>query len=617
MKTDRRKLLRLGALAALSPAFAPALATAQTLPGAAPLLLGHLPARTRMSLDGAWRYILDPFDVAGRKPRARRNFWEDRLESTQTGIIEYEWASSQQMSLPGAWNTAAPELSYYEGPVYFRRTLRAGDRPGRRQFLYFEAVNYSAIVWLDGQEIARHEGGFTPFQVEITGRLGKDVRDHSLVLRADSRHSGETLPALDFDWKNQGGVTRSCWLIEVPQTYIRDSFVRLEGNRLRADVWLGGTAFVGQQVRLSLPELGFTRTMRCDAAGTAHFDAPIPRGLRRWSPAQPTLYALEITIPEDQIADRVGLRSLATRGRELLLNDTPIFLKGISLHEEAFGVAGARVTRESETRALLEAAKALGCNFVRLAHYPHAEAAARIADELGLLVWAEIPVYWEEVAYESPRTMALAKIMLGELIARDRNRASVMFWSVANETPITPARNRFLEALIAHARGLDPTRLLTAALNKNVDVGGVKDGESLISVEDPLAQLLDVVAINQYEGWYGQRSPAQIGAVRFLNRFEKPLLFSEFGADALLGHHGPREARWTEEYQAWLYEETLRVVAQTPGCVGLSPWVLKDFQSPRRWHGRFQELWNRKGLLSPEGERKLAWGVLQRFYADR
>lgn len=346
-------------------------------------------------------------------------------------------------------------------------------------------------------------------------------------------------------------------------------------------------------------------------------NAPLPRGLALWSPERPQLYALEIAAAGDRVTDRIGLRTLATRGRELLLNGQPIFLKGISLHEEAFGPAGARVTQASETRALLEAAKALGCNFVRLAHYPHAEQAARIADELGLLVWAEIPVYWEEVAFESEATLALAKAMLGELIARDRNRASVMFWSVANETPISPARNRFLEALIAHARALDPTRLLTAALNKNVDVGGVRDGESVISVEDPLAEALDVVAINQYEGWYGKRSPGEIANVRFVSRFERPLMFSEFGADALHGHHGPREERWTEEHQAWLYEETLRVVAATPGCVGLSPWVLKDFQSPRRWHGRFQGLWNRKGLVSPEGERKLAWAVLRDFYAQR
>lgn len=613
MKTDRRTLLGLGALAAI----APALAIAQTPTSTAPPALGHLPSRTRRSLDGEWRYILDPFDVAGRKPRARRNFWEDRLETAQTGLIEYEWASSPKMQLPGAWNTAEKELSYYEGPVYFHRTLQATDHEGVRQFLYFEAVNYAATIWLDGKELVRHEGGFTPFQVEITGRLGQAAGDHTLVIRADSRHTSESLPALDFDWKNQGGVTRSVWIIAVPQTQIRDSFVRLEGNRLRADVWLDGPQAAGQKVRLALPELGFARTVESDAGGWARFDAPAPRGLQRWSPQQPKLYALEVTAAADRVSDSVGLRTLATRGRELLLNGAPIFLKGIALHEEAFGAAGARVTQASETRALLEAAKALGCNFVRLAHYPHAELAARIADELGLLVWAEIPVYWEEVAFENPHTLDLAKAMLGELISRDRNRACVAFWSVANETPISPARNRFLEALIAHARALDPTRLLTAALNKNVDVGGVRDGESLISVEDPLAQSLDVVAINQYEGWYGQRSPGQITAVKFVSRFERPLLFSEFGADALHGHHGPREARWTEEHQAWLYEETLRVVAATPGCVGLSPWVLKDFQSPRRWHGRFQGLWNRKGLLSPEGERKLAWGVLQRFYAAR
>lgn len=589
-----------------------ALAAGDAPPALSPAFLANLPGRQRTALDGTWKFLLDPFDVAGRKPGRRRSFWLNTIETRETGLIEYEWASSEEIAVPGEWNSARPDLTYYEGPVYFRRELIAGPRPGLRQFIHFEAVNYAATVWLNGVEIARHEGGFTPFEVEITGVLARAGQGaHSLVIRADSRHGPETIPGLDFDWKNRGGITRSVWLVEVPQTHIRDVYARMDGDDLLVDIALDGPAQAGVAVEVSLA--GRTRRMISHADGSVQARLS-GRGLPRWSPEQPALHDLVVATATDRLADRVGLRTIATRGRKVLLNGKPVFLRGISLHEEAFGTQGTRAVSQAEARALLAEAKALGCNFVRLAHYPHADHVARLADEMGLMLWAEIPVYWEEIAYGSPATLELARQMMGELVRRDRSRASVVMWSVANETPQSEDRTRFLETVIADVRALDPSRLITAALNKNVDVGGVRDGESVIEVRDPLGASLDVVAINQYEGWYGTRTPGEIANVSFRNGYDKPLMFSEFGADALYGHRGPRDERWTEDYQAWLYEETLKVVEQTPGCVGLAPWLLKDFRSPRRWHGRFQDMWNRKGLVSPEGHRKQAFFVLQDYY---
>lgn len=575
-------------------------------------LLTNVPGRERLVLDGTWKFILDPFDVAGRKPSRRRSFWLNTVETNETGLIEYEWDSSDEMSVPGDWNSARPELTYYEGPVYFRRELETGPQPGKRQFLHFEAVNYAATVWLNGIELAHHAGGFTPFDVEITDILastGDGV--HSLVVRADSRHGPETVPGLDFDWKNWGGITRSVWLVTVPDTYIRDVYARLDGDTVLVDIAVDGPSRSGQRITASLG--GRRGSGTSDAEGRAQLRIPA-RQLARWSPDRPVLHDLTVSTGSDTLTDRIGLRTVTTRGREVLLNGEPVFLRGISMHEEAFGPEATREVSQAEARALLAEAKALGCNFVRLAHYPHADHVARLADEMGLMLWAEIPVYWEEIAYSSPHTLALARQMMRELVLRDRSRASVVMWSVANETPQSEERTRFLETVIADVRELDPSRLITAALNKNVDVGGVLDGESVIEVQDPLGASLDVVAINQYEGWYGRRNPGEIGQVSFRNAYDKPLMFSEFGAGALYGNRGPREERWTEDYQAWLYEETLRVVEETPGCVGLAPWLLKDFRSPRRWHGRFQDLWNRKGLVSPEGHRKQAFFVLRDFY---
>ena len=420
---------------------------------------------------------------------------------------------------------------------------------------------------------------------------------------------------MDFDWKNWGGITRSVWLVETPETYVRDVYIAMHNEYVQVDIQLDGPAKNETNIRLSISDLDLPREARrvvTNADGQAQIRW-VPENLTRWSTDEPKLYLFDLAAGDDRYREQIGLRTIEARGKEVLLNGEPVFLRGISLHEEAIGAEASRVTSEAETRALFSEAKALGCNFVRLAHYPHSDHAARIADEMGLMIWAEIPVYWEEVAYNSPETLALARNMMRELVTRDRSRASVVMWSVANETPVMPERTRFLKTVIEDVRTLDSTRLITAALNKNVDVGGVRDGESRIVVKDPLGEFLDVVAINQYEGWYGKRHPGEIKNVSFRNSYDKPMMFSEFGAGALYGKRGDRMERWTEDYQAWLFAETVKVVESTPGCVGLAPWLLKDFRSPRRWHGA-QELWNRKGLIDPAGKRKLAFNVLRDYY---
>jgi beta-glucuronidase len=234
----------------------------------------------------------------------------------------------------------------------------------------------------------------------------------------------------------------------------------------------------------------------------------------------------------------------------------------------------------------------------------------RLADELGLLVWSEIPVYWEEIRYTNPGTKALARRMFAEVIDRDYNRASVVIWGVANETPITDDRNAFLKVLIDDVRARDRTRLVSAALNKTSNEGTV------FTIDDPLAAELDLLAVNVYEGWYGTRSIDEVPALEWRTPYDKPLLFSEFGADALAGHTGGRLERYTEEHQAAYYAATLQMAERIPFLRGLAPWVLKDFRSPRRWHGRFQNHWNRKGLISEMGERKAAFELLRGYYEN-
>lgn len=616
MTVNRRQILSASAVGLPAAAIASgAMARSPVPPDPQKPPLAALPFRSRADLSGPWRYILDPFDVSGRKPGPRRNVWEDRPTTDEGPLVEYEWATSPQIMIPGDWNTAKEKLHHYEGPAYFQRDLEGPAPDGRRRFLVFEAVNYASRVWLNGQRLAEHEGGFTPFEVEVTEALRPGR--NSLVVRADNRHGPETLPAEDFDWKNHGGITRPVWLVDLPSTFIRDVFARLEGDEIVVDIVLDGPQAAGSAVSLDLPGLALRLEGQTDSSGVARIRTRRPSRLALWAPERPVLHDLVVRSGQDQLSERMGFRTLQTRGREILINGRSRYLKGIALHEEAIGANGGRYLDDSAVRALFHEAKALGCNFVRLAHYPHSEAAMRVADELGLLVWAEVPIYWEDVSYGSARTLSLAKAMTSEMVLRDRNRCSVTFWSVANETPQSPERLRFLREVIATVRSLDPTRLVTAALNKNVDVGGVRDGEARLVVRDELGTDLDVIAMNQYEGWYGSRRPGEIHQVSFGSIYDKPLIMSEFGADALAGHHGDRTERWTEEHQAWIFEETLGSIDRSGSFAGVSPWLLKDFRSPRRWHGRFQNGWNRKGVIAPDGQRKLAFEVLRRFYQTK
>jgi beta-glucuronidase len=610
---SRRRFLGSAAGIALAIAFSSPAQANRAVPQAEQLRpLLHLHTRRKTSLDGKWRYILDPYDAGRRGDNRRRTFWRNFTPPSTGPLVEYDWSASPEMVVPGDWNSQNPELLWYDDTIYYRRSLSGAARPGHRRVVAFEGANYHSQLWLDETPIGQHEGGFTPFAVDVTEALA-DGAAHGLTVAVDSRHHPEAVPTDYTDWQNYGGITRSVWLVDLPPTYIADWFVRLDGETVRIDVELAGAAVAGQRVAVRLGSLRLEGQTRTDGKVTLA-SRRSPR-LALWSPEKPTLHELRIESAGDRITERIGLRTIATRGRELLLNGRPIYLRGIAMHEEPIGPVGTRRMSEADARRLIEEAKALGCNFVRLAHYPHSEVTLRLADELGLIVWAEIPVYWEHIRYESAHTLALARSMQADMIRRDRNRCSIALWSVANETPITDARNTFLRTLIADARSLDPTRLLTAALNKNVDVGGAEEGTSVFTVTDPLGADLDVLAVNQYEAWYSERTPDQMTEVSFTTPYDKPLMFSEFGADALAGNRGPREHLWTEDYQAWLFEETLKMVERTPGCVGLSPWLLKDFRSPRRWHGRYQQFWNRKGLISETGQRKLAFEVLRAHYA--
>jgi beta-glucuronidase len=593
-------------------------------------LLTGAQSRSGQDLSGQWTYSKDLYrtglaDINGWVAKSRMQRYRDLDVAAEearatTDFYEFDMDRAPRIAIPGAWNAATPELRYYDGLIWFQRRFRAPALQGERAFLRFEAVNYKAYVYLNGKEIGRHEGGFTPFVLEVTDVLRGG--DNRLTVGVDSTHDAQSIPTFITDWDLYGGITRPVRLIRTPATFIDDATLALKPDgRIAGEVRLQGAGAAGQAVTVAIGTLS-TATAKTDATGRAVFDMPAPAKLQRWSPENPALYDVRFTATGDTVRERMGFRTIAVRGNRILLNGRPVFLRGISLHEEEFGPNPARNMTEQAARALLTEIKhGLNGNYVRLSHYPHAETTLRLADEMGLLVWSEIPVYWT-VDWDNPAVLKKALAMQAETIYRDRNRASVVMWSVGNETPVSPARTAFHGAMADNVRALDPTRLVSAALLVEREKGhggesGADDGGNVIAIKDPLADKLDVLAVNTYAGWYGNDTLDTLPALKWNVPADRPLILSEFGADALAGYRNDGMRKFTEQYQAEYYRKTLAMADRIPTLRGMSPWILKDFRSPRREHPVFQNGWNRKGLVSETGERKQAFGVLADYYRDK
>jgi beta-glucuronidase len=569
-------------------------------------LIQNPQGRASVSLDGEWRVIPDPYENGyynhRYEPKADGYFLA--LEHTDpTELIEYDFRRSPVLDVPGDWNSQHERYFLYEGTIWYFKAFDLTPRNDRRYLLHFGGINYIANIWLNGEFLGRHEGGFTPFQFEADNALqgGENV----IVVKVDNRRERDQVPAVNTDWWNYGGITRSVRLVEVPRQYVADYRIGLSAAG-QIEGWVrvsGGRE--KEPVALSIPGLAIAAELPVDADGFVRFS--FDADPQRWGPASPVLYDVQVDFGEDTVRDRVGFRTIAVRGEDLLLNGKPVFLKGISLHEEALSRAG-RAWSYEDARELLQQALALGCNFVRLAHYPHNENMLRAADEMGLMVWSEIPVYWT-IDFESAAVFGKARQQLDEMIARDANRASIILWSIANETPTGTARLRFLDELASHARRIDPTRLITAAL----DTQTANRFQRII--EDPLAETIDVIGINSYCGWYSD-APEDCARIRWVSHYGKPIIMSEVGAGALQGLHGDAGHRWTEEYQAEVYKQNLAMIENIEALRGLSPWILKDFRSPRRALPGIQDFWNRKGLLSETGVPKKAWHVLRDYYNE-
>lgn len=572
-------------------------------------LLSNISARNNITLNGKWSYIVDPLENGyydyRLMPFKNNGFFENKKFNT-TDLTEYNFATSATMDIPSDWNSKDERLFFYEGTVWFEKDFNYKKSSQTKGILHFGAVNYDAKVYVNGKLAGTHVGGYTPFNFDVTNLLVDG--NNFVVVKVDNKRHKDNVPTVNMDWWNYGGITRDVTLAQVPNTYIEDYLVQLDKkDRTKISGWVKlNSETANQSVSITIPELKIKKSITTDAKGMAYFEIKTNPVL--WTPEKPKLYDVTIDKADESIADKIGFRTIETKGKEILLNGKKVFLRGISIHEEAPFRSGRGWSTEDAV-TLLTWAKELGCNYVRLAHYPHNENMVREAEKMGLMIWSEVPVYWT-ISWTNPDTYANAERQLHDMIYRDKNRCGIVIWSIANETPHGDDRDVFLSKLAKYARTQDNSRLISMAMEVT------KSPNNVNTLHDNMNEYVDIVSFNQYLGWY-RGTNESCKDMQWVIPYNKPVIISEFGGEALQGLHGDKTQRWNEEYQEELYVQNTQMFNRIEGLAGVSPWILVDFRSPRRQLPNIQDFFNRKGLISDQGIKKKAFYVMKDWYAQK
>lgn len=560
--------------------------------------------RKSKSLNGTWEIIPDPYEEFDD-----RKIYKPKNKSRNDIPLDFNVDDGYSVNIPISWGEAITEFRYYEGWMWHVKKFGWEDR-NERVFLRFGAVNYRAEVWLNGQRLGIHEGGFTPFSFEVTDYLKKEGQN-LLVVLVDNKRGKDNIPGIRTDWFNFGGIHRPVELISVPRTFIRnykfESSLVEDKVKLRIEAWIDGPDGKSE-LEFKLPELNLEKELKKtgDSKFTGEFVLPKNK-IKLWTTERPNLYDITLSYGRDHVKDKVGIREIKVENGKIVLNGKDVWLRGISMHEEEAGKGRALSKTDVEKR--FERLEQLNCNFARLAHYPHTPQMPRKADEEGILLWEEVPA-WQNISFEKEEVRNLHRQQLREMIQRDWNRPSIILWSIANETdPKDEMRNEALREMADYVKKLDSSRLVTAAcfINEN-------DERERIYIDDPLEDSLDVIGINEYYGWY-------YGEADDMEKFDEdpqgtPVVISETGGGARWGKHGSEDERWTEEYQERIYRNQLKAIEQKEQVKGISPWILFDFRTPVRMN-EYQRGYNRKGLMNETGRKKRAFYTLKQFYQEK
>ena len=626
-------------------------------------LIGWIDSREITSLNGEWSYIVDPMNNGLPESSFFGGFPKNKTQKTGMELIEYNFETAAKIQIPGAWNAIDKKLFFYRGPVWLYKKFNYQRKKEAITHLYIEGSNFTTKIFLNGSIVGEFEGGYVPFNFDIS----KYVKDgeNILLVQTDNTLNQSSVPTQKTDWWPWGGIVGDVYILETPKKFIQNAYLQLNPENFSEALFNVemNQELSGQRIVLEIPELQFKDEFLTNATGFIKERIKIAPQL--WSPDDPKLYKVIISTDQEIISDEIGFRSIKVKGQNIYLNNSEIQFKGISMHSEPIGIPGPAFSKE-HFQDLLLTAKDLNINFIRAAHYPYTRHLAKVADRLGLMLWEEVPVYWN-IDWDNSETLNIATNQITRLVQRDQNRASVVVWSVANETPLSSSRMKFLNTLLSEIEVIDSTRLTTAALLSGseeqfkalvlvlalkgfnsqwvnpqekaifqfiLDQANIPIDSELnfsISIDDPLGESVDLISYNEYFGWYyvtffTDQMMISEGTLRKLmfeimpsikisSVFNKPIHISEFGAGAKYGNHSNKI--WSENYQASLYRHQLEMLSNNPQIKGISPWVFKDFRAMLRPLPGIQDFYNRKGLIDENGNKKEAFDVLADFYENK
>jgi beta-glucuronidase len=582
--------------------------------------------RRQATLGGAWRFR--PEDAAAPRPEAVPPAPDDTVG----------W---RDVTVPAAWDRYAPDLDGFRGIGWFRKHFDWTASADEVAFLRFEAVNHSAEVWLNGKPVGSHEGGYTPFELEVTPHLRAS---NLLEVRVDNLPLAHRVPQADgCGWRNYGGIHREVSLCSVHGAHIAELSVRGEPLEVAgpADRRVAGGFWLSAAMRNALTRslAGSLLVTVTDPAGRKILEQERPvrvaaggrmtmllteklGGVEAWSPEHPALYGVEATLRDgggeevDRVAASFGFRSILVQGDAILLNGRPVYLVGFNRHEQ-YGDTGPVDPGGMLERDLRDMKENLGANTVRCSHYPQHPRLYELCDRIGLMVIDEIPLYYDKQtarAMTDRRVVASARRQLEEMIRRDRNHPSVIAWSVANETAThLEGGRRTIAGLVSRARKLDPHRLVFHVSNKGAS--------------DKCFDLGDVICLNEYPGVFSPTDdvPGWFRAVHGAIRQAypgKPIVLTEWGDWGLPGTKGP--VRGSEENQAATLERVGVLLAAMPELRGMLLWCYADYLWPvergiadpvrvEDWPANLRSF----GVVDRFRNPKMAYEVVRRCYQGR
>ena len=548
------------------------------------------------SLDGAWQFLIDPTDIG------EKNKWYNGLPDPKTVVV------------PSVWNTQLDLMNYEGAAWYSRKFFTVG---GTLRFC-FGAVMTEATVWLDGERLGCHYGGFCEF--DFIAR-GISAGEHTLTVRVDNRFDAHSIPQPIVDWYHYGGITRSVTVEVLSGVTVLSNRMEYDladdmtaaNARFVLEVYNASDEICKSTINIAVANVTFATYTELGVGELREISTDYRKieKIDLWSPESPKLYDVKISTETDDLFDRVGFRLVTVSDGQIKLNGRPIELRGVNRHEEhpEFGMAFPPALMARDIDIIAD----MGSNTIRGSHYPNNPVFVDMLDERGMLFWSEIPIWgggFSTEALADPIVLERGEMMHREMVKHYYNHPSIIIWGMHNEIKTyLPEGYEMSRRYYNLLKDIGGNRIVTYATNR--------------ALTDICYEFCDVISINQYNGWYGDEGieswDSFLDKVREYRRelgFEnKPVIMSEFGGGAVYGHRNfDSTVRWSESYQERLIAYTLDLFHRDPMIVGSLIWQFTDIRTCREMGVDRARGYNNKGILNEHRNPKAAYFAARELF---